>query len=188
MTRLRQALRAGTAEAHQALDALWSGRSLADRDHYVRFLDASAAALLPIEAGLAASGVDTLLPDWPRRRRTDAIVADLAGFGRAAPEADPVGIDGEPAMLGTLYVLEGSRLGGAMLLREAQDSPDPAVRANMNYLRHGQGDGLWRSFLARLDAAEPGDAELAAMIAGARDAFARFGAAARRSSLRWETI
>ncbi len=109
---VREALRTGTAETHQALDALWDGKSLAERGHYLRFLAASAAALLPIEAGLAASRVDILVPDWPLRRRSDAITADLAGFGVAVPAADPVAFGSPKAMLGTLYVLEGSRLGG----------------------------------------------------------------------------
>ncbi len=146
---VREALRAGTAETHQALDALWDGKSLAERGHYLRFLAASAAALLPIEAGLAASRIDILVPDWPLRRRSDAITADLAGFGVAVPASDPVAFGSPNAMLGTLYVLEGG--------------------------------GLWRSFLERLDEADPTELELAAMIAGARDAFARFDAAARRA-------
>ncbi len=176
---VRQALRAGTAATHQALDQLWDGKSLGHREHYVRFLAASADALLPIEAGLARAGMAQLLPDWPLRQRSEAIAADLAGFGLAPPRTDPASIASRPAMLGTLYVLEGSRLGGALLLRQIQASDDCLIHANHRYLAHGQGGGLWRSFLAGLDRADPNRAELDLMIEAARDAFGRFDTAAR---------
>jgi len=71
-------------------------------------------------------------------------------------------------------VLEGSRLGGKLLLLLALASPDPQVRAATHYLGHGSGCDLWNAFLESLEASvvvarSPDDA-----IAGAREAFALF--------------
>ena len=81
-------------------------------------------------------------------------------------------------MLGAMYVLEGSRLGAKYLLRIVAGCGEPQVAAATNYLEHGNGLPLWRTFLERLEreAVTPdGEAEL---ISGAQRAFAMFARAA----------
>jgi heme oxygenase len=73
-----------------------------------------------------------------------------------------------------LYVLEGSRLGGKLLLRRALADPDPRIRAATRYLAHGDGSGLWQAFLERLEASAAVARSHDAAIAGAREAFALF--------------
>lgn len=179
---VRNALRDATTVAHRKLDALWDGIELAERGDYAHFLAATAAALLPIEAGLWQSGAARVLPDWPGRCRSGALVDDLAALGLPAPTLDPVPVGTGADIFGVLYVLEGSRLGGATLLRRTEDAADPVIRENRRFLQHGQGRGLWRSFVERLDALVPSAAELDGMIERACAAFALFEAAARRSS------
>jgi heme oxygenase len=84
-------------------------------------------------------------------------------------------------LLGTMYVLEGSRLGAKYLLRLIAQSTDPLLAEARAYLGHGAGQPLWRSFLTRLEReAVSGDDEAEA-IAGARRAFAMFAEAAARA-------
>lgn len=114
----RGMLRAATAPHHDRVDAIFSRADLADRDGYGRFLQAQAGAYLPVEAALTHAGAAALVPDWPARRRAPKLVADLAALGRDVPD-DPADIafDDAAAVLGGVYVLEGSRLGGAVLAR-----------------------------------------------------------------------
>lgn len=175
---IRERLKAATASAHRVLDEGLVHFDLTTTAHYRRFLQASAAALLPLEAALDQAGVDDLIEDWPQRRRSQAIASDLADFGAVpvpmdlpAPSLDRAGV------FGTLYVLEGSRLGAAYLLRMVAASADPRVRRATRYLGHGARQGLWRSFLSQLAQARTTADEEVRMIVSAREAFAMFAKA-----------
>jgi heme oxygenase len=73
-----------------------------------------------------------------------------------------------------VYVLEGSRLGGKLLLRRARANPDPPVRLATHYLAHGEGLDLWRPFLQRLEASVAVIQAPHEAVAGARAAFMTF--------------
>lgn len=125
----RSLLRAATASAHERVDHAFGTFDLSDRDDYRAFLIAQASPLLTAEAAVDAFDPSALLPDWPERRRSDLIRADLADFGVQAPLTDPFQISGDAAALGVIYVLEGSRLGGALLARNVpMDLPARFIR------------------------------------------------------------
>jgi heme oxygenase len=176
---LRERLRAATAAAHRRLDAQFSSFDLTIFSGYRRFLQASAAALLPLEAALVQAGVDTMVPDWLERARSTAITADLARLGSAVPPAMTVAPLTPHGVLGTMYVLEGSRLGAKFLLTAVAGAADPRINAATAYLSHGAGQRLWQSFLARLEAENGCDEDEAVEAAGA--AFAAFEQAADRA-------
>lgn len=141
----RAELRAATAQAHDRVDRLFSQVRLDDREGYGVFLRAQAAAHIPVERALTLGGVADIVPDWETRQRGDLIRADLAALGLALPEpAGSVAFADEAAMLGGLYVLEGSRLGGTMLKRMVpNDFPTRFL---------GGGDSAaWRALLQMLD-------------------------------------
>ncbi len=166
----RAALKAATAEAHERVDTAFSLFDLASGDGYRRFLLAQAGALLPVEAELDRAGAEAILPDWPERRRGDLLRADLATLNVTAPELfpGPAFLSGKAPMLGAIYVLEGSRLGGAVL-KQAVPSHFPK-----GFLEARQAAGSWRKLLQTLDSflARPDDLEAA--IAAANEVFARF--------------
>jgi len=175
----RWILRNATAGTHARLDALVEAQSFTRRAGYESFLTASAQALSAAEHMLEASGVAALVPDWPSRRRMPALEADLAGLGvrLPAPLETPAAPYGRDAMLGALYVLEGSRLGARVLLKRAQDSADPAIAANTRYLSHGAGARLWQTFLETLEADPSLAAHPEAAVRAAEETFALFEAA-----------
>lgn len=142
---VRQALRAATGGSHTRVDAAFSGFDLGDRQGYGRFLSAQAAAHIAVETALEQSGIASVLADWPGRRRADLLRSDLAALGLSVPPLDDLpGFDGTPAMLGAVYVLEGSRLGGALLRR--------SVPADLPVTFLGASDpAAWRRLLALLD-------------------------------------
>ncbi len=81
-------------------------------------------------------------------------------------------------MLGWSYVLEGSRLGAALIKRTVETSPDPQVRAATRFLGHGEGRNFWSSFKATLALIDQDDDAIASACAAALQAFERFIAAA----------
>ncbi|AWL99804.1 biliverdin-producing heme oxygenase [Bradyrhizobium amphicarpaeae] len=176
---LRERLRDATSAAHRELDSQLSAFDLTDFSGYRRFLQASAGALLPLEAALAEAGVARIFPDWPERARSAAIVADLGRLGSAVLATVSVPPMTRSSVLGTMYVLEGSRLGAKFLLKAVADAADPRIGGATAYLRHGTGQRLWHSFLSKLEAEDTCDEDEA--IRAARGAFAAFERAADRT-------
>lgn len=172
---VRSALRTATAEHHDRVDRLFSSLRLADPADYRLFLLAQAAAHLPIEAAIDAAGAPALLDDWSERRRADLLKADLAAMAVDVPlpESAPPLADAA-SILGAIYVLEGSRLGAALLKR----SVSPGLP--MQFLAAPQPAGAWRKLLAKLDLFLYEPAELETASQTARHVFERFEKAGRR--------
>ncbi len=168
----RFALKAATSDAHERLDAQFSRFDLAKPSDYRAFLLAQAGAFLPTEAALDAAGAARVMVDWSERRRAGALVADLTALELVAPA--PVHIPpilGEAAILGAAYVLEGSRLGGAMLLRRTSASSPTAFLSAGN-------PKLWRAFVTYLDQRLSSPNDIAAASAAASSVFEAFASSA----------
>jgi len=171
---LRERLRAATSKSHAALDAVAAAWNLDTPEGYGAFLLASAVALAPLELALERAGVGTWLADWPRRARRAALARDLAALDLPirTPTASPTPTPAFGA--GVLYVLEGSRLGARVLARQVRRA-DP--RLPLAYLTHGEGEDLWRSFLAWLEGQPKVGFRTDEAEAGARYGFQCFSAA-----------
>lgn len=105
---LRDRLRLETADAHARVDSLFGACDFADARDYARFLYAQAIAW------------ETLRPMLDRESlaRGDALRGDLEALGLPVPRPLPdVGLPPR-ASPGHRYVLEGSRLGSTVILRE----------------------------------------------------------------------
>ncbi len=176
---LRERLRAATAEDHERLDRQLSTLDLQDLGGYREFLEVNAAALLPLEAALEQSAVAGSFPDWPERSRSAAILADLMAVGGFALPLPPLATLDAGGVLGTMYVLEGSRLGARYLLKTVAQSSNPIVRGATAYLAHGAGAHPWQGFLAQLEAFDLTPQDEASAVDAARDAFALFARAMR---------
>jgi heme oxygenase len=174
MTSARLAIRAGTADDHERLDQLFEGFDLADRDAYGHFLIAHARALPPVEAAIDAAGAAAWIPGWAHRRRAAAITADLAALRLAPPPpAAYAPLVDEAECWGAAYVVEGSRLGGALLARRvAADLP-------RTYLAAAQAKGAWAGFVSAMDAALGSAEGVVRATVAARRTFNLFAAAGR---------
>ncbi len=174
---LRGRLKEATAEAHRLLDARIGALDITIFADYRRFLEVIAAALLPLEAHLVASNVGEIFPDWSRRSRRKAIKADLA---KLDGEVRPITIEralNRNAVFGSMYVLEGSRLGARVLLKTVRAATDPRIAETAAYLGHGTGQQLWQSFVTTL-AREPfTPSDQTEVIDGALNAFELFATA-----------
>lgn len=167
-------LRETTRDLHHELDERISVLDLADADDYAAFLRIHAAALVPLEAALEAGGVATRFQAWPCHRRSQALIADMCACGiERRPGAPLPAIRGVEAQMGVLYVLEGSRLGGRLLERQAKG------QAGRNaFLTHGAGLPLWKEFLGHLERLPDDEATKRGLAEGARIAFGLYAAAA----------
>jgi heme oxygenase len=168
-------LRAATADLHAKVDARFAGNFSGSALAYGSFLSVLAAASLPLERALEAAGIERFLPDWPERRRAALLLADLEALEIGAPaEVGAPAVTGEARQFGVAYVLEGSRLGGKLLLRRALVHPDERVRGATRYLSHGADRDFWPSFVKRLEASSAVTDAPDEAVAGARMAFALF--------------
>jgi heme oxygenase len=178
---LRDRLKRATAGAHRDLDVRLGALDLGRLAGYRRFLEISAAALIPLEAALEAGGVAAIFPDWPQRTRRAAIAADLAWVGGAACRLEAVPALNRNAVFGVLYVLEGSRLGAKFLLKTIAISGDPVIASATAYLKYGAGQHLWQGFLHALEHEPFTPDDEAEVMAGAEQAFSLFARSAARA-------
>lgn len=161
---------------------------------YVGFLRAMHAVheALETEAGRTADA--SLAAVWhDELRRLPLLARDLAHFaGRPAPATTPAAVaaqlvaqrvrrrahDDPASLLGYLYVLEGSTLGGTLVRRLAARAFDLEDGAGTAYLQgHGrQTKTRWMEFSRRVDAVRLDDAALTRAVEAAREAFAGIAA------------
>ena len=85
---------------------------------------------------------------------------------------------GNAFQFGMIYVLEGSRLGARLLLREAKTTLSPVAQSATRYLSHGQDLPLWPTFLQRLEGSPDVSRQPGQAAAGARAVFQLFLTAA----------
>jgi heme oxygenase len=163
---LRSRLRSATAHEHRRTEESFADSLASLPESYGSFLLAHAAAFPAVGRALDAS------LDWePWTARWNNLQSDLAALGLAAPDEvalDPAASTAEA--LGMAYVLEGSRMGSAILLESV-----PAALPTA-YLRGGRDRAPWLKLQALLGAADPAAGDAA--VAGACAAFAAFRAAA----------
>lgn len=161
---VRHALREATRAKHDRVDELFSRFCLDTRDGYSAFLQAHARALAPLEA--------VARPDAPRMAK---LTEDLQAMGKSLPPPLTMEMEtGESFRWGALYALEGSRLGGAMLLRRVAPGLPRA------YLSAVHDSGSWIAFQKSLEGAAGGGGDdwIGGAVRGAETAFAVFAAAA----------
>lgn len=180
MTELLNRLKNDTAEAHEALErALDLARPVMERATYVALLEGFRGFVAPWEARLAAALPERLQGFAREREKTALLDADLRYLSDGARDpadlpactALPV-LDSLPRALGSMYVLEGSTLGGRFI------GPAMAQRfALADHLGYGYFDpyrdhtgSMWNAFKTRM-AAEIAPEQAGPAIAAARETF-----------------
>jgi heme oxygenase len=163
---MRARLRAATAEAHERMHAhpgfaaaAAGAIRIAD---YRRLLARVYGFHRPFELAareaVASSGLDF---DIDERARSPALLADLNSLGLGADAiarlplwAPRASLATAGAVLGALYVLEGSTLGGVQIARALRGvvSDDSGDGRRFFLGRGDRQSEMWRSFLERLEA------------------------------------
>jgi heme oxygenase len=163
-----QHLRAATRAAHDRVDAHFAGYDLAEARQYRDFLLAHAVAFIPAEQAIEDAGGNAI-PGFEGSRRSDALLEDLSDLGLKLPQSKTFrALQTWPEVLGSAYVLEGSRLGGAVLVRQVgADLP-------RRFLSARPPGGHWRAFVAYLDQHLADERAIADATRSALETFALF--------------
>lgn len=170
----RHALRLQTASDHDRVDHAFATFDLSSRKGYRAFLRAQAVPFLTVEAAIDRFDPTTLLVDWPERRRATLLRADLADLGEPEPAPAEMNVDTDARALGAIYVLEGSRLGGAMLARSVPtDLPG-------RFIRSAPAPRRWRALAELLDRHLVTPTQRESAVAAAQEVFALFADSAER--------
>ncbi|OYW44144.1 MAG: biliverdin-producing heme oxygenase [Azorhizobium sp. 12-66-6] len=152
--------RAASSAYHQRVDdRVMQAAPFASRQNYARFLRFQYRLHRRVAPLYGAPAFQALLPDLASRERLSRVESDLLDLGLARPEiarpdlAEPAALLPLPEALGWLYVVEGSNMGAAFLLKAAIKL-DLSERFGARHLAaHPEGRGLnWRRFTEALDA------------------------------------
>ena len=152
---LAQHIKSRTAGAHRRVEGLLDVDAPGfDADAWRAMLGALHRVVAPLEAQLTAlPALRAWLPDWDARRRAHLLAADLEALGVEPPPALPVArFDSLGAALGAAYVLEGSTLGGRVILARLTPRMGPLLALSDRYHRRPDAGVAWRTFLQRLNA------------------------------------
>lgn len=141
-------LRAATREVHaQAEERLDVVRRCRDRHAYGQLLLGLRSVYAPLEDAVSACpATAAAVPDWAARRKTPWLDEDLAALGvPLPPPAAAPPVRGVEDVLGTVYVMEGATLGGAIVLRSLTALPAPLPHRFFTAYAARRQD-MWRSF------------------------------------------
>ncbi len=181
-------LKAATSGAHEALDTfITTAKPFENRSNFAKFVQTQYLFHRDLDAFYSNDTLDGLLPDLKGRRRLGFIEQDLADLKASVPTATDVRFRENdnmfdlPQAMGWLYVVEGSNLGAAFLLKDAAKLGLDETFGARHLAGAPEGRGLhWRTFVAALDAVSLNEAEENRVIAGAQAAFQAVYAHARQ--------
>ncbi len=168
------ALRSGTDDIHRRLEGDSPlARPDLTTDAYHDVLGRLWGLVVPLEEALECAGVP--LVDWPDRRKAPLLAADLPTLDGLARCDERPPLEGGDAVLGCLYVLEGSTLGGRMVAARVESTLGVGAVGTRYFRSYGDQVGArWRGF--RNGVAERADAggDVDVMVASARWTFELF--------------
>jgi heme oxygenase len=181
---LRQRLKDSTRDLHDRVEATnFMARLMRDdltpREYArtMRGLHALYAALEPLIARVG--GLREVLPDLDQRMKTASLAADLRALPpgsdpevlATAPAVDPIAT--AAAALGTLYVLEGSTMGGRLIATKLK-TREFVRPESLRFFEHygAQANVFWRRFVRVLDEVPAADHDQ--VVAAARRTFEYF--------------
>lgn len=179
---LRETLRRATRTLHDAVDEAFGAYDWTRPAGYQKFVAVQLTVLPQLETRLDNAGFERQLHDWPDRKRSSALRRDAALLGvptTDAPNLDARSLSAAEAV-GTAYVLEGSRLGGAAL-RTRLLRACPELETATAFLAHGRDALFWPNFVNWLDTRRLTEAEQSAAILAAQRTFGAYLTAAQAS-------
>ena len=179
---LRDQLRLHTQAQHARIEAaLDIPASIHNRDDYVRLLGAFYGFYLPFETALLAHetplcdvGVDLSL-----RKKAHKARADLQSLCLSGETIDKLALCSSLALptwrhaLGSLYVVEGSTLGGQIIVRELTRHLNLQPHLHLRFFSaYGSRTGtMWRAFVTSLNELNLAAEETTDVLRGAAETF-----------------
>jgi heme oxygenase len=175
-----QRLRRETRDGHQAVeDCLPLMGDEPDTSLYVRCLGQIHGVVAAWEDRAVEIAPDWMLSTLAARQRKHMLELDLAWFGiKDQDERRPIlsKINDLPSLLGAMYVMEGSTLGGQLIARHLEATLHLSQgKGDAYFCDHGDQTGrLWKEF-GELLTMRVADDQADAVVASAKVMFAAFG-------------
>ncbi len=169
-------LRDETSEMHRALENTALSKKLLSPDQtlsdYTLYLSAMLAVMNFTEASVFPRLL-SILPDIFKRKKTNWLTGDLQeleSYHQAVPAFQPQIPSTSPSYyLGMMYVVEGSTLGGRMILKQLPEDTRNATRFFEGY--GPETSEMWKSFITILASYAIEDENRQLIIEGAKDMF-----------------
>ena len=172
-------LRQATVKDHEAVEDLMPLMQMDLRtEDYVRYLGRMFGIVAAWEEQAHRTAPDWLCAILAKRERRGLLASDLACFGQT-PSADRSRLPPFKdlySLLGAMYVMEGSTLGGQLISRHVEKTLGfKAGFGDAYFIGHGEQTGrMWKEFCKMLETSVPEcDAEF--VILGAKAMFSAFG-------------
>ena len=170
--RARAILRSETMDLHRRAEELIGNRPFEDRASYAELLRSNLAVTETI-----LRAVEPLLPQALTRGITtdvERLRADLCALSeQAACDCATFEVRDPAVAIGAVYVMEGARLGGTVLARQAKVQLGLTAATGATYL-NGEGKGAgyrWQGFLAALEQRLVLRDDISRAVMAARDTF-----------------
>lgn len=183
---LSDSLRAATQTTHERLDhAIMDAKPFESVENYGRFLRVQYGILHDVEPLYHIAALADIFDNLSERSRFEAVKQDLADLGldvagKTEPPATTAQL-GIPEALGWLYVVEGSNLGAAFLLKFAKKMSLSETHGARHLAEPAGGRARsWKAFREVLNAVPLSEEERHRSIAAAETAFARVRILVRR--------
>lgn len=182
--RIREETRDEHERTERAVERRFLGSGGADRGDYVELLGAFLSVYRPLEERLAPAA-GRHLPSFPFRRRTPCLESDLRDLGLSGAEIDalptvPPGClpdpEAAPAVLGCLYVVEGSQLGHRVLWKRVRETLEPRAAEADAFLGApaSRVRARWEAFGELFDRRMAPGGDLSTAVAAARATFGAY--------------
>lgn len=174
---LSDRLRAATHKTHEGVDrSIIAARPFENIRNYGGFLRVQHGIHREVSALYTRADLAALFPDISLHSRLNAVEQDMADLGLDLPSYDLAPLGGTavfPQALGWLYVVEGSNLGAAFLLKYAKAMGLSETHGARHLAEPPDGRArYWRAFKGGLDRVDLCDVDEQHAIVGAEAAFA----------------
>lgn len=176
---LSTSIKEATKEAHLNLEkkVVQKMKAIRSDADYADFLKHFYAYFNQVEQAIAPYITTALLPDHAERRNSSYLKQDIEALGANVndlPSATAPGINNTIQALGALYVMEGSIMGGPIIVKMLEKF---GITKGVSFFSgYGEATGqMWGKFVAVLNAQANNEDEEQQAIAAANDTFSNFG-------------
>lgn len=176
---LSTVIKEATKEAHLNLEkkVIQKMKAIRGDADYAGFLKYFYAYFKQVEQAIAPYLTTDLLPDYAERRNSAYLKRDIEALGGdvvVLPEAQAPEIGNSIEALGALYVMEGSIMGGPIIVKML--AKEGITKGISFFSGYGEATGqMWAKFTDVLNAGASNEQEERQAIDTANDTFKKFG-------------
>lgn len=175
---LSNSIKEATRDAHLQLEkkVVQQLKAIRSNQDYADFLKNFYAYFSHVESVIAPFITTAVLPDYAQRRNSSYLKNDIEALGsdvNELPATATPAITNTLQALGALYVMEGSIMGGSIIVKMLEKA---GITTGVSFFSgYGEATGqMWGTFVGVMNAQATNEAEEAVAIETANETFSRF--------------